>query len=252
MAAQRACVFCGHPNVTNEHAFPLWLRKVVTDRPAQHTTVFLDRHGELREHRQHAAAPFSITVSRVCQDECNGGWMSRLEQDARPFLEPMLSGRGRVLHTEGQKLVATWAYKTALMLNFALPASSRAATAEECHFLYRHREPPPSARVFMFAYGPGAEASASYRGHPLYIGESQIAAIDTGVPPNGYIMTFSVARLGFQVVNTTEPDQAFPLSRLSGEVIHRIHPREYASATWAPKPALSHDQFLALADRFAR
>jgi len=88
----RTCVFCGHPNVTKEHVFPLWLRKVVIDEVADHMSIQLDRSGAVIEHRTYQAGAFSLEVKRVCQEECNGGWMSRLERTAQPLLQPMLEG----------------------------------------------------------------------------------------------------------------------------------------------------------------
>jgi len=99
----------------------------------------------------------------------------------------------------------------------------------------------------MFAYGDGLRNTASFRQHPLYIG-AQVAGIDSGAPPNGYTLTFSVAQLAFLVFNTTEPGHAFQLAGHWGRAIHQIWPPKGASITWAPQPALSHEQFIAFAD----
>ena len=57
----------------------------------------------------------STTVAAVCQ-RCNNVWMSGLEQGAKAMLEPTLHGRGRVLHAGGQRTLAAWALKTAMMV----------------------------------------------------------------------------------------------------------------------------------------
>lgn len=246
MPRARQCVFCGHPEVTKEHAFPKWLRKVVTDQESLHIGMLADVAGEVTRHRSYTGPPFDLEVARVCRDRCNGGWMNALENETRPFLQPMLEGRGRVLHAHGQQLVATWAYKTALMLNFAIPERTQAACDAEYRYLYEKREPPPSVRVFMFAYADEINATASFRQHPLWIGPP--GRLESRGPFNGYTMTFSVAQLGFQVFNTTVPDQEYVLHEPWNSRIHRIWPLADGSRTWTPKPALSTQDFVSFAD----
>jgi len=57
-----------------------------------------------------------MTTGAVCAS-CNNGWMSDLEGRAKPMLETMLEGRGRALHQEGQRTLAAWALKTAIMVD---------------------------------------------------------------------------------------------------------------------------------------
>jgi hypothetical protein len=247
MPRARQCVFCGYPEVTKEHAFPKWLRKVVSDRESLHAGMLADVTSGANLHRSYAGLPFNLKVGRVCRDRCNGGWMNALENDARPFLQPMLEGRGRVLHEHGQHLVATWAYKTALMLNFAIPEQAQAASDAEYGYLYDKREPPSSARVFMFAYEDDMKATASFRQHPLWIGPKTAGLKNRG-PFDGYTMTFSIAQLGFQVFNTTVPGQEYVLQEPWNRRIHRIWPLTGGSLTWTPKPALNTHEFVAFAD----
>lgn len=208
--------------------------------------MLADVAGEVTRDRSYTGRPFNLEVGRVCRDRCNGGWMSVLENEARPFLQPMLEGRGRALHEHGQHLVATWAYKTALMLNFAIPEHTQAASDAEYRYLYEQRHPPPSARVFMFAYEDDIKATATFRQHPLWIGSSE--KLDSRGAFDGYTMTFSVAQLGFQVFNTTVPDQDYVVHEAWSSRIQRIWPPAGKSLTWTPRPALSTGDFVSFAD----
>ncbi len=57
----------------------------------------------------------SLKIRCVCA-QCNNGWMSRLEGQVRPFLQPLLVGDRGALGIAGQTAIATWAVKTAMAL----------------------------------------------------------------------------------------------------------------------------------------
>jgi uncharacterized Zn ribbon protein len=70
-----------------------------------------------------------MTVMAVCQ-RCNNGWMSDLEQDAKPMSEATLDGRGRLLHAGGQRTLAARALKTAMMAGHTNGAARHVIGAE--------------------------------------------------------------------------------------------------------------------------
>jgi hypothetical protein len=65
-----------------------------------------------------------LTVKCVCE-QCNNGWMSRLENRVRPHLEPLLTGQPRVLDAEAQTTISTWAVKTTMVLEGMDPDAKR-------------------------------------------------------------------------------------------------------------------------------
>lgn len=82
--------------------------------------------------------------------------MSNLEELSKPWLVNMMKGRKRTMFPPTQRIVATWAYKTGLMLHQA------SMTREErlndfippAHYrhLYERAEPPPSVHVGVWHY----------------------------------------------------------------------------------------------------
>lgn len=54
------------------------------------------------------------TVRAVCKS-CNNNWMSDLEDTIRPFVGPMILGRGTPLVIDQQLQLATWLFKNFLM-----------------------------------------------------------------------------------------------------------------------------------------
>ena len=117
-----ACVFCGFEGkLSNEHVFPAWLRPYLShpDGEGTHSRTEL-RDGKEILHRERRGNPASWTVKSVCRD-CNHGWMSTLEESAKPRLLPMIQGHGRTLNNSAQALVASWGVKTALVAGSKFP-----------------------------------------------------------------------------------------------------------------------------------
>jgi hypothetical protein len=94
----RRCIFCNAIGVTVEHVWPKWLRAFVPATATSHNflTGLIHRTRPDRELRTWAGDPQSRGVKAVCQG-CNGGWMSRLEERAKPILLPLLAGQSKAL-----------------------------------------------------------------------------------------------------------------------------------------------------------
>lgn len=56
-----------------------------------------------------------LQVKRLCAS-CNNGWMSRLENDAKPVLKSILDDKSKDLYASAQLTIARWAVKTAMVL----------------------------------------------------------------------------------------------------------------------------------------
>jgi len=91
-------------------------------------------------------------VRDVCK-ECNNGWMAHtLETPVIPILTPMIRSTGfRFLSPADQKLLSTWAYKTALMTDrvYLTPI----LPLEYFRDFYEYRTPPHNAIIDLAGYG---------------------------------------------------------------------------------------------------
>jgi hypothetical protein len=121
----RVCVYCGGAPVTAEHAWPGWIANYVPadkmEEKADHYHVFEDASGRQVQHcgRRY---PFTTEVRCVCES-CNTGWMHELETTAEYALGPLIRGDLTTLSGEPWRfhewrlcIAATWAFKTAMML----------------------------------------------------------------------------------------------------------------------------------------
>jgi hypothetical protein len=110
------CVFCRKDaTLTAEHVLPQWIRPHVSDPGGRGTHTRTEiRVGEWVDERSFAAKPAALKVRSVCA-ACNNGWMSDLEDEAKPFLLSMINGHRRTYYRRGQCLIAMWLLKTALV-----------------------------------------------------------------------------------------------------------------------------------------
>jgi hypothetical protein len=87
-------------------------------------------------------------IGCVC-GTCNHGWMSRLENEVKPLLEPMLRGTITPLTQPVQTSLSRWAVKIAMVIEGVRPKSApnRFYSDEDTHALREHRIIPDMTRV---------------------------------------------------------------------------------------------------------
>ncbi len=93
---------------SREDVFPKWLHPLF---PLLSETEYLRRlvtPSSDDEHRRPASDVFDVIIRDICEI-CNNGWMSRLEEQVKPILTPMLLDQSRSLTAPEQHLLATWA-----------------------------------------------------------------------------------------------------------------------------------------------
>ena len=90
MVDQR-CLFCGRPlgaNRVKEHVVPAWLlRHLDVEHEIVIPAVARTEDSEIVGRRRHSAD--AMLEGHTCED-CNHGWMGRLEDEAKPILIPLI------------------------------------------------------------------------------------------------------------------------------------------------------------------
>ena len=119
MSESRECVFCGALPVTRENIFAEWMQVAFKEIIGDAGVVEIRRDDGTSI--TFPSAPFTHTVRRFCED-CNAKWMGGMETRVQPFLTPMMTGGfPNSLTPAMQLLLANWAVKTALVLNYMRP-----------------------------------------------------------------------------------------------------------------------------------
>jgi hypothetical protein len=140
------CVFCGNVGKLHaEHAWPRWIRHELPELAAKKGKRFRGSTASLYEIDQ---AAFGVKVKCTCET-CQTGWMEDLESIARPLLRNMLKGRNRSLRPVGQRIVATWVFKTTLMMREAAREPHDVDLSTQFRYIHDYIEPPLNAMIWV-------------------------------------------------------------------------------------------------------
>jgi hypothetical protein len=191
------CIFCGHLSVSNGHVLPDFLKQIeVEPKPS------LTRRGKVHATQRNPAL-YSEKARVVCQQRCNGGWMSQIEEAAKPVLLDLITGQPGQLNPQGQAVLARWAALAALMACYLQPKIE--VPRDYPATFYGLKEPPAITIVWIATYDLAGGYAESYKRGPLPNGWQTQAplVLPTGtVQPtsfNGYRVTINVWHLAFKV-----------------------------------------------------
>ena len=238
------CVFCQRDGpLTAEHVFPQWPRSHLEDASGSRGvhTRWIVREGESEPDEQtRPGKPATLTVRSVCA-ECNSGWMSRLEGDAKPYLESMIRGSRREYHSTGRTLIARWFVKTALVRGSRFPPALRREFYEQARTT---GEPSDTTRVWIGATPRKQMHYTDFR--QIWVHEPQERPPGD---PNGYSCVIAVGHLVGFVVSwlDREPSLAGVLPRFERALV-QAWPLSEATSTWPPHTRLDLNGLDDLAD----
>jgi hypothetical protein len=247
---RRACVFCGAEDrkISKEHLWSKWMATYV--EPAggsrnRKSRVLSTKTGQVKDSESWPEAAFGQEVSGPCK-LCNEGWMEQIEEDARPFLIPMLEDRETELRPEDQRAVAHWATLKLLVGHLGHPAEKQSIPAARFRQFFIDRSLPVGARVWLGRYDGSGTWPTHYRYLELFVSENG------GTEPelsNGYLASFSVGHLAFFYWGHELPQGPLPdVSRVTA-YLTSVWPAT-GTARWPPEASLDGDGMRFVMERF--
>jgi hypothetical protein len=225
----KPCAFCRRTDekITNEHVFPNWISRLFGHDPTG--TAELVVGGSVKSF---PAVVFQQKVRVVCKP-CNEGWMNDLEKQVKVIMGPMmLDGQATELTPAVQGHLATWAVKTAMMMDYLHP-SDRVIPEAQYDDFYRLRKPLPGHIVWIAHRAKledetGRELMGSVLKQSL--GEFRIdPTVQHDVPKwqeegrNVYRVTFTIGHVVFQVFGHNLP-LGFQVALPPTYVVHCLWP----------------------------
>src|ERR1043166_1487280 len=90
----KKCIFCGQAPTTKEDVWPTWLKSYLPrDLPHYFASIsIINPFGEITSTRKKwQGDPRSRRAKCVCA-RCNNGWMSRLQERAKPLVLALVRG----------------------------------------------------------------------------------------------------------------------------------------------------------------
>lgn len=171
--------------------------------------------------------------------------MSDFEQTVKPLLTPAIRGEPVKWATAAeQKIVARWAFKTALMVDRSQRPSEWTAPDRHFKYLYEHREPPASSSIFLAHYAPqpGEVFYAAWAGTAWTAAGGDFSSRDK---IHGFRVTFSVGHAIFRTYGHSRDDEdgfvMTPFLALGDQLIEdtyrQLWPLQPRPHEWPPQGA---------------
>ena len=174
---RKACIFCGETrNLSKEHIFADWMAPYLPPSPegTLHVVEYFshDDEGQIDERvrergrLQNAGDHRARGLKVVCRP-CNNGWMSRLQELARPYLEPRLQSRWAFVPVAGQRAIACWAAMFSMVFEASQPETASFSQAQRTAFkISEGLEPPQDLLVWLarMENGPFRPISVWHKG----------------------------------------------------------------------------------------
>lgn len=154
-------MFCNGGPLTDEHVWSQWISKTMTRHPKGFPgfelakSIGTEKLVELPSNKE-----YEVTAHCVCEP-CNTLWMSKVETDAIPYLEPMILGDRITLDAGAQRALATWAVLKVMVAQEAHPPFDTQMPDEWPKRLYADKQPSKHWRVWAAAYDGSSPLSYS-------------------------------------------------------------------------------------------
>lgn len=209
----RLCIFCGSNANSKEHIWPTWLHHLlppVSDKVRHNKEVHnftpktgirisgaMGRQGDQR----------TVKVRAVC-DICNNGWMNRIEQQARPILTPLITGKPMTLEPPAIVVLARWFALKVIVAEHDAPNMTLTPLVDR-ELFRKTGELPPYFRLYA-AHNIGEESLFFMRhSHCMaFSRQTPHPALD-GTTKNVQTVTMVIGILVLQAVCTRISDVSF-------------------------------------------
>jgi hypothetical protein len=243
---QGFCVFCGNPGLTKEHVWADWLNPYVAKDLSSHSVSSEILHEDDRiegQYRVKSGDPRSRRLRIVCQD-CNNGWMSRLQETTKMYLAPLVLGEVTAFDVPIQKRLGAW-IAMSVMVSERLDVGTSVISASERQCLRTNQMAPSNWKIWIGDYArddwPGYWVHFAGSVYPA--GAHYDRLPDGSAKPNTQTTAFIVGRLYIYAASSTS-------SVFDGEVRSKklvsLWPTRRNIIGWPPETMNDND-----ADRYA-
>ncbi len=244
--ANRRCIFCGGTGMSKEHFWPKWASQNVSSTQSKsyaqelHTSSGYPRVPVHPPHRRKRNGDLSTVKFRVVCRSCNNGWMSRVEQAAKPHLLALMSGVPTVLDRAAQRSIAAWITMKVIVAEHDQPDTAMTPAADREAL---RSDPPVLPEYFVIRIGMHTlAAQTAYRRHSETL---MFASHDITPPPvpemlgmgrNAQMVTFAFAALLVHVFAARDcgrkPEQ---MLSFSNQALPQLWPHQAEQFSWPPR-----------------
>ena len=202
---RRACIVCGENSrkLSREHVWADWIKGHIPKDESHHNALsgVVEPDGQLTGVTKKWGGDARNRRLKIVCIACNSGWMSRLQENAKPLLIPLMTGKTKVLSQLDQVLLATWVAMAVMVAEHFEPKFAAFTSADRRHLMDKQR-PPQNVRIWMGRYIRG-EWEGMWVHRSLRISNEFIPnPADPTLPlPNTQTSTFIVGELYLHVLS---------------------------------------------------
>jgi hypothetical protein len=235
------CPFCDRPaKLTKEHIWSKWTRRLLKYNQPKHQHARVEWSAEsarVTYARTYGGDARNRSPKAACQD-CNNGWMSELDDEAKPFLIPLIKGKAALLDVEAQQMVAAWIAMKTMAAEYFEPERI-AVPLSERQYMRRHARTPDNWRIWIGHYERGGDWSGQWVHGTAGAGSERVPPRDSD-RPNTQVTTFVIGNLYTNVISSEVPSivEYARLGPAGRKLLAPIWPIQEAFVAW-PTNALN-------------
>jgi hypothetical protein len=252
------CTFCGNRPLTKEHIWGQWVLEHVsrTTNKYQFGKVILGKNNKdtTEDSRMRTGDPLNANVRVVCSN-CNNGWMSQIQESAKPHLIPLFKGESVWLDKKAQAAIATWAMMSTITAEHIQRNPSETTVPQADRTSFMKGQPLANWKVWIAPYrrdkwiGQWVHSSV-----PIYSAGDTAPVTDDGRPrPNAQNTTFVVGQLYVHTMSGPYPnfvhDWDWRGTDRARDLLRQIYPTVYQRIAW-PSTELTDDDAIKFATAF--
>jgi hypothetical protein len=176
------CIFCGGRGLTKEHVWPKWLRSVLDPSMTTPRHFYSTSGFGRRRTVTHRSGSIESRRMRIVCERCNTGWMSRLQNNAKGRLLPLIRGQHISLTGTDHKILAAWSMMFTMIIEFLDPTTLATTQRERMEF---SRIPVPNDNwMVWFGIADDFPWAFHHYGWLIERDDDGIARIDLSKPPS--------------------------------------------------------------------
>lgn len=156
---KKTCIFCARRANTDEDVIPRWIPRLLQKHEGELVRMRTSRFG--REPQEQLVGESIQKVKSVCS-HCNNGWMSRLEDEVKPILTPMILGNAVTLTAKQQERITTWMTKCAMVFESMATGEVLYNNLDRQHFR-KTGSPLSATSAWLGQYTGGVRIIPNYR-----------------------------------------------------------------------------------------
>lgn len=240
----KKCIFCQRYGMSKEHFWPSWMGKLVSegaDKSHSHEVHDGKAKTELDLKKQAIRqGDVSTKKIRVVCEKCNNGWMSVLEEKAKPLLVRLMNNEKTLLSDNDQELLAQWIVMKSIVAEHSERKINVTPESDRREF-YRNLLIPEYFQIFISQQNSAQKAG--FLRHSLTLSSSKDGPDPplNGLNRNTQSVTFICGSLFIHVLacraKNLKIEECFDLSRLE-----KLWPLINRDISWPVEVVLTQNQ----------